>query len=173
MNKNKAFEKFRHYWLLEDEFRGLLYQGHTNRNLTFEFDREQITKLRSSLYGDFFNIWYCWCAANSLADFLTGLVGREVSSLPTKLFYDWGHSLSLDDKVIFFWNQILERSDLQDWLFNLDKNAQGYFLSGRSDALEGRRARVEILFDSPSEQSLYLLGRDSILNLNHIRSFLS
>lgn len=173
MNREKVFEKFRHYWLMDDSFRDLIYSEQWFTPLGTISERLE-RKILSDPHKDFFLLWYRTCPGGSIKDFIRGLVGQK--PVLNQMEFDFGRDLNLDGRLFGLWEDICGEAserviDYRDWIeFRLYKN--DFYFHGRMEAYANKLANESILALSVAEQSAYLLGRDSVLNMKAIRVLL-
>lgn len=168
MTRKKAFEKFRHYWLMDDSFRDLIYSEQWF-NLHGSISERLEKKILSGSHKDLFLLWYRTCPGGSIKDFIRGLVGQK--PVLNQMEFDFGRDLNLDGRLFGLWEDICGRNgeriiDCRE----LWKN--DFYFHGRMEAYENKLANESILALSVAEQSSYLLGWDSVLNIKAIRVLL-
>lgn len=171
MFSRKIFLKFRHYWLTDDKFRALFYKGFILTNDEFVCYQGSLTC--HSQYSDLFSL----ARANSVGSyefwcFFVGLSfpSRSFVCNDTDNYYYFGRSLSLGGELFQAWKAI--KHDHQDNLSSIPGLKEEHFLFGRKCALNGL-SNNNITILSPTAQSSFLLGRDSILNIESLQSLIS
>lgn len=173
MNYNKIKEKFRYYWLMDDGFRGLVY------NYFYNFQDDLIFGGNVSFYQLLFDNKYHeytyirgMDSMNDVWSFLVGLSfpsrGNEFQKLNKFELFHLGEKWSLGGKLFDLWNKVVVNDSISSIPIHYP-----FFLLGQ-DAVKLNQEYFfekiqELTFD---EQSYYLLGRDSILNRDGLEFFL-
>ena len=172
MNYYKIKEKFRYYWLMDDRFRGLIY------NYFYNFQDDMIFSSNTSFYqllvDNKYRDYTCVRGMDSMTDvwsFLVGLSfpsrGNEFQKLNKFELFHLGEKWSLGGKLFDLWNKVVNEP-VSDISIHCP-----FFLLGRGAAKSGPEYSFEEIQElNLDEQSYYLLGRDSILNRDGLEYFL-
>lgn len=174
MNGIKIFSKFCHYWLMEDEFRGLIYSSFTSREPDLVYSKGE-NNFQNQKYIDIFHLLFFKNAEDdyNIWIFLVCLL------FPSRFLNDnyeyclFGSNLSLGGNLFLFLKDLLTESRPDK--IGPDKiSLPGleYYLRGRNDALLNRIVTKDFSTMSWDEKSYYLLGRDLVVNAEHLRLLL-